>query len=121
MNSKPVRLLVIGLTACLILTACGGGGSQQTQSVTIQGADIKYDITALTGKVGQPIKVTLQNTGALEHSFVIDELNVKIEGVQAGQSGEATFTPQSAGTYEYYCNVVGHKEAGMTGTLTVSQ
>ena len=24
-----------------------------------------------------------------------------------------------AGTYEYYCNVPGHKQAGMVGTLTV--
>ena len=23
------------------------------------------------------------------------------------------------GTYEYYCNVTGHKEAGMVGTLIV--
>ena len=34
-----------------------------------------------------------------------------------------TFTYQApaltAGTYEFYCTVAGHKEAGMVGTLTV--
>ncbi len=115
MNSKKL-VLVLALMA-LGLVACGGGA--QTVSLNLKGEDIKYDQTALTAKAGDAVTVTFQNSGALEHSFVIDALNVKIEKVQPGQSGTATFSP-AAGTYIFYCDIPGHKEAGMTGTLTVN-
>jgi uncharacterized cupredoxin-like copper-binding protein len=51
---------------------------------------------------------------------VIDALNVKLEHVQPGQTATVSFTPTVAGTYEYYCDVPGHKDAAMKGTLTVN-
>lgn len=36
-------------------------------------------------------------------------------------TGTVSFTPSAAGTYEYYCTVEGHKEAGMVGTLVVTE
>jgi uncharacterized cupredoxin-like copper-binding protein len=36
-----------------------------------------------------------------------------------GQSAMLEFTPSKPGTYEFWCTVAGHKEAGMTGTLVV--
>jgi uncharacterized cupredoxin-like copper-binding protein len=66
------------------------------------------------------VTIVLENAGALEHSFLVDELGVKIEHVQPGQSGSATFTPQAAGSYVFYCDIPGHREAKMVGTLTVT-
>jgi plastocyanin len=121
-NNKRFAILALGLIAVMALTACGTGGSGAAPlAVTVKAEDIKYDTTALTAKVGQAVTVTLSNGGALDHSFVIDELNVKIENVKPGGTGTATFTPSTAGTYTFYCNVPGHKEAGMVGTLTVTQ
>ena len=123
MNNKRFSFLIAALIACAVLAACGGGGGGGGTSaldVTLKGEDIKFDTTSLTATVGQTVNVTLQNAGVLEHSFIVDELNVRIEKVPAGQTGTASFTPSSAGTYTYYCDVPGHKEAGMTGTLTVN-
>ncbi len=113
-----LKLRKIGLVlAALVLAACGGGAPA---GVSVKAEDLKFTPNALTAKVGQAITVNMQNAGALEHSFIIDELNVRMEKVQPGQNGSVTFTASTAGTYTIYCDVPGHKEAGMTGTLTVN-
>jgi uncharacterized cupredoxin-like copper-binding protein len=124
MNKKHLTILAIlavAVIASLSLAACGGGSPAPAPLVVnLKAEDIKYDATTLTAKVGQPVTVNIQNTGALEHSFVIDQFSVKLEHIQAGQTSTITFTPTTAGTYEFYCDVPGHKDAGMKGTLTVN-
>ena len=108
---------VFGLT----LAACGGSGGSTPEplAVTINGEDIKFDVTAIEAKVGQTINVTYNNKGVLDHTFLIDGL-VTEQKVAPGQTITFSFTPKSAGTFEFYCNVAGHREAGMIGALTVT-
>jgi uncharacterized cupredoxin-like copper-binding protein len=109
------------LAATVLLAACGGPGAPEGQSVTVQGLDtLRFSPEALTATVGQTVNVTLESSGALEHAFIIDEFSVNIGPVPGGQSGNGSFTPAQAGTFTYYCNVPGHREAGMEGTLTVN-
>lgn len=137
-----MQRLKIGLITLvgLLLAACGNA-QPTVREVTITASDIAYSTTTLEATVGQPIKVTFKNDGALTHDFTI----VKIEAsevveetgghghvmeeadydlhvsAEPGTSGSLTFTPATAGTYEFYCTVAGHKEAGMNGTLTVKE
>ncbi len=123
MKVSKYLILVLGLLSALALAACGGSasGASNAQKVTITTQDtFKYDPATLTAKVGQPVEVTLDNRGNLEHSFVIDALGVKIGPITGGQKGSGSFTPSQAGTYTFYCSVPGHIDAGMTGTLTVN-
>jgi plastocyanin len=115
--------LALSLTLGLALAACSSSATAapNAQTFNVNALDtFKYDPPALTVKVGQPVHVVLANKGALVHTFVIDELGVKISNVQGGATGEVTFTPAQAGTYVYYCDTPGHKDAGMKGTLTVT-
>ena len=112
-----------GLALSLALAACSSpaGTPASGVSLNVVGSDtFKYEPATLTAKVGQAVTVNLQNTGNLDHSFVIDELSVKLETVKAGTTQSVTFTPGTAGTYTFYCDVPGHKAAGMTGTFTVT-
>jgi len=122
---KSVRCILFGLALAVLLAACSSSGApaaQTTTTVNVTAQDtFKYDPATITAKVGQPIQVVLTNKGVLVHSFVIDELNVKVANVQGGATGDATFTPTQAGTYVFYCEQPGHRAAGMTGTLVVSQ
>ncbi len=112
-------MTVVFVFLSVMLVACGGGPG--SVSFNIEGQDILYDNTSLTAQVGQEVTVTLENVGALEHSFLIDELGVDSGSVAAGASGTVTFTPSTAGTFTFYCNIPGHSDAGMVGELTVSQ
>lgn len=117
---QRLLLICLSLVAIAALVACGGGGApSQALNVTIKAQDIKFDTTSFEAKKGQTVNVTYTNEGALEHNFLIDEFNVK-ETVQPGETKTFSFTPTSEGTFTYYCNVAGHTEAGMVGTLTVT-
>jgi plastocyanin len=122
-NAQNWLGLALALLLGFALSACSSSATAapNAQTFNVNALDtFKYDPPALTVKVGQPVHIVLANKGALVHTFVIDELAVKISNVQGGATGEATFTPAQAGTYVYYCDTPGHKDAGMKGILTVT-
>jgi uncharacterized cupredoxin-like copper-binding protein len=53
----------------------------------------------------------------LPHNFSIDELNINVD-IAPGETVETTIDAP-AGRYAFYCNVPGHIEAGMEGSLIV--
>jgi plastocyanin len=122
MHKKLFVIAALLVVMALALTACGGGGgapAPEPLNVTLKGQDIKYDVTTITAKAGQVINVTYINEGALDHTFLIDGM-VTEQKAAPGQTINFSFTAPAAGTYQFYCDVAGHKEAGMVGTLTVN-
>lgn len=77
-----------------------------------------FDRTTLEAKVGETVAFRFDNPHAAPHSFDIDALNVHVP-VAAGKSGLVLFKPTQPGTYTFYCQVPGHRAAGMEGTLIV--
>ncbi|MBI5031954.1 MAG: cupredoxin domain-containing protein [Chloroflexi bacterium] len=135
-----VIMLVAGLT--LGLVACSGGApsSKSAQQFTIQVNEFSFQPATIEVSVGQPVKLTLQNKGSVEHDWSIQKIpviDVKEIGqsehnmggsstkpdlhmsAKNGKSAELEFMPTRAGTYQILCTVAGHKEAGMVGTLIV--
>ncbi len=94
------------------------GGQTGSTAVTIEMVDIAFEPKEVTIPADTDVTVTLPNAGAAAHNFHIDELNIHTEDVPSGGSTTVTINAP-AGTYEFYCNVPGHKEAGMVGTITV--
>ncbi len=79
--------------------------------------DIRFEPVELTIPADTDVTISLPNEGAAPHNFAIDELEIDID--QAPGALESVVINAPAGTYEYYCNVPGHREAGMVGTLIV--
>jgi plastocyanin len=96
-------------TGCEAMPATGG------QTITM--VDIAFQPKTLTIPANTDVMITLNNTGVTKHNFSIDQLGISVD-VEPGQTGSVTINAP-AGTYQFYCNVPGHKEAGMVGTLTV--
>ena len=122
---RSLRLVsVLGLGLGLTLVACGGddddnadagttaGGAEQT--LTVEATDaLKFEPNQLTATAGV-IRIVQDNTGAITHTFVIDGQDFKLTNDDSGDVDLA------AGDYEFYCDVPGHRDAGMEGTLTVT-
>ena len=85
--------------------------------IAIDLQDIKFVPDTFTVPANTPTTVTLKNIGVTAHNFSIDQLHID-EDVAPGETKTITVTAP-VGTYQYYCNVPGHKEAGMLGTLIV--
>lgn len=88
------------------------------RDVDVSAAEFAFSPAELTITVGEPVNITLSNTGEAPHDLVIPDLGVRLA---AGPGREATtgFEVEEAGSYEFLCTFPGHAEAGMTGILTV--
>lgn len=139
---KRVSILAFGVLA-LAQVACGAG--PQIQEVTLDAKDIAYGTNTIEVFAGRPVRLTLTDSGALDHDFAILEIPVVITdpgsampghdmgdmneagmpqlhvAAVAGQSNAIEFTPSRPGAYEFFCSVAGHKTAGMVGQLIVKQ
>jgi uncharacterized cupredoxin-like copper-binding protein len=75
----------------------------------------KATATATAGE----ITLRMPNPSSIEHNIALDE-PTPAEGEVVGEGGTSEITVNlTPGTYQYYCSVPGHREAGMVGTLTV--
>lgn len=86
-------------------------------TVSMDSGNFFFKPNVLKAKVNQPVTVNFTNSGF--HTFVIDELGVKVS--LQGATGTGSFTPTKVGTFQFYCDVGPHKSMGMFGTLTVTE
>ena len=80
--------------------------------------DNAFDVSTITAKPGDTI--TLTNNGFIGHDLVVEGLGLDSGLLNNGESATIVI-PMDAepGDYEFICSVIGHKESGMLGTLTI--
>lgn len=91
-----------------------GEEEKQASSLTLSVGNFFFRPSSLTVNEGE-VQVTVEQSSG-GHTFVIDELNVK-ESLSVGSEFSFTAKP---GVYEYYCDVPGHRQLGMVGSLQVN-
>jgi uncharacterized cupredoxin-like copper-binding protein len=110
--------------------------------VSLVARDIAYEPTRLVATVGEPVEIAMQNVGAIDHDLNVD--GIAVRDVQArdattgghghpakmpalhvaaspGKTATVRFVPTAAGTFEVWCSVAGHREAGMVAVLEVRE
>jgi plastocyanin len=107
-------------TAAGARTVTAESGAGQTQEVTISAAPtgLRFATTRVVAKAGT-IELTMANPSAIPHNIAVDRPEHEVgDTVRRGGSSHIAldFPP---GTYQYYCAVPGHRQAGMVGTLVV--
>jgi len=109
------------------------------QKLTIDLGEMYFAPDDITMEAGKPYIITLVNVGEVKHEFTADAFfrtvatrkaqtvysEVKVPffteiEVFAGQSVDIYLIPLIAGTYDLVCEIEGHFEAGMFGTITVT-
>jgi plastocyanin len=102
--------IAIGLTAvALFAAACGGGGGETTDSVSM--VDNAFEPSEFTPASDT---LTVTNEGQALHSFTVADAGID-QDVQPGESAEIDVSGLPSGTSDLACKY--HPE--MTGSITV--
>lgn len=73
-------------------------------------------------QVGDKVEIPLENSIGSRHDLVILGLDVQSDMLnRRGETTSITFVPDEIGEFTYYCSVPGHREAGMEGTIIVTE
>lgn len=88
------------------------------EEITVRAGDLWFKPERIEASNGAPLNITVRNDGDVFHDFTIDELDLMID-VEAGDTVTAGLPDVEPGTYDFYCSVPGHAQAGMTGTLVI--
>lgn len=115
--------------------------SQSDRTVHIVANDqLKFDPDSVEVKVGETITFEIENTGTVDHEFILGSAEYQADHEQemqsggmdmgeepnelvapAGETASLTWRFTEAGTTQFGCHEPGHFPAGMVGTITVSE
>jgi plastocyanin len=133
-NRRAVLAVLPLLAAALLAAGCGGddnGSTTATEETTATGettslqlaADpsgaLAFDTTSLEAPAGS-VTIELTNDSSVPHNVEVEGNGVEEQSDTITGSTTSVTLDLEPGSYEFYCAVPGHKEAGMEGTLTVS-
>jgi uncharacterized cupredoxin-like copper-binding protein len=137
-----LKKIISLLAPILWVSACVSQPSQPSNELTVEMTDFAYTPSSVTIPAGEPVTLTVNNTGKIEHDFVVEQIDVTTTVIEDNGSnahhahgaeqnfdlhvsalpGEASvveLTVAEPGTYKIFCSVEGHEEAGMIGELTI--
>ena len=89
------------------------------KEIVVEGAEFKFNQATLTLAKGEKVRLVFKNMGKMTHDFVVDELNIRTKIIKGGEQDTVEFTPDTTGSFEFYCSVNQHRAMGMKGTITV--
>ena len=104
-------------TAGIVAAACGAG-TAQTPSVRVTLSDFRFAPAPIQVPANTMVAFQLTNSGSVEHDVTAMDLGLHLH-VGTAQRVEEVVGPFKPGTYDIYCSVAGHREAGMVGRIVV--
>ncbi len=122
------RLPAVVAALTLVLAGCGGDDNESSgepsggegEKINVTARDFEFDPGKITLNAAGNYTFELMNEGGTTHALEIEGNGVEEETPEIGPGDEAEVTVDlSAGTYEVYCPVDGHRGLGMEGTITV--
>ena len=113
------------------------------RTIDIVMTTLTFEPSSIAVRPGETVRFVIRNTSRVDHEFTLGDAATQrahrkemaemsahgqmmhhgdpnMVAVKAGQTGELTWTFHQPGLVEFDCNLPGHFEGGMRGTVTVA-
>lgn len=119
-----LSLVLAPLVAAFALfpAACGSSAGREVVVRAGERDDgrMYFEPSELHVRAGEAVTFVIENVGRADHEFESDEAGIEEVVVPKGRTRRTTWTaPKAPGVYPVYCDLPGHREAGMELTLVV--
>lgn len=111
-------LLMVGVVAVTAGGSSGSGDSAAAAPVDVALTEFAIAPAAIVVPVGGSLNVT--NNGTMAHNVTVLDTALKTPDIDPGGSAPLDVSSLKPGEYELFCAITGHKDSGMTATLTVT-
>ena len=112
-------LLMVGVVA---ISASGGSSSSDSEAVAapvdVALTEFAINPAAIVVPLGGSINVS--NNGTMDHNVSVVDTAIKTADLKAGATEKVDLSSLEPGEYELFCAITGHKDSGMTATLTIT-
>ena len=99
--------------------------------------NLRFTPNAVEVAAGKTVRINVTNMDGTEHDMLVEGLRIEKVGdamngdhagampdmlvvhAMANENGSITFRTDQKGTYQFYCTLPGHKDAGMVGQMNV--
>ncbi len=95
------------------------GSNSSSKEIEIVANEYSFTPSSIGLEKGDSVSITLKNAGATSHTLFMDGYGVTTGSVAPGRSGTLSFTADKTGSFDFYCNIDGHRDLGMRGTMEV--
>ena len=122
MKLTSILALVAAIATAVMVAgpAAARPASTGTVKVTALASGLKFNTKVLRAKAGK-IKLVFTNQSTIQHNVRIESGETELGGTKKITKGTTTaYVTLKKGTYNFYCSVPGHEDAGMKGKLIVS-
>jgi plastocyanin len=88
------------------------------REIAVTGNDFTFSPAQITMAAGDTVTIAL-TASDIAHDFYVKGIGHVVHA-KAGKTARASIRIKKAGTYKFWCTILGHKKQGMTGTITVT-
>jgi manganese oxidase len=116
-------LALVLASVAVVFVGDDDGGSKATPganggTASVELTEFALTPAALTVPAGGSLEVT--NSGTAAHNLTVSGTDIASSDLAAGESETLDLSSLEPGEYEVICAIPGHADAGMKGTLTIS-
>ena len=123
---KPTKVAMVAITMLSAartqaeeIAVPGPLNETKPAEVRIVSTEFGYAPANVMVIAGRAVTLVLDNSGAeTEHDLVVSAYGFRMQA-RAGETARKSTVFEKPGEYEYSCDLPGHRDAGMKGTLIV--